>query len=151
MTTKLSFTSLSLQEINIEADLVISKHLQDLDRVSNDIRTLEGILKRAGIPFTFIYVLSSDWKKYQRAASRVVDPYEEVPYTGQFIEYIDNCLVWEKDEDGEYRLSHNTYVTENEMEKIKGEGEKVYERLKEGGEPRLSSRKPLIETKSHFR
>ena len=80
-----------------------------------------------------------------------MSPYDEFPYTGEFIEYTDNCLVWGKTEYGEYRLSYNIYLTENEIEKYNGDGEKVFERIRDDGEPKLSTSKPLIETKSHFR
>jgi hypothetical protein len=151
MKSKLSFTSTSLQKINSEADSIISSHLQDLDRISNDIKALEERLKAAGIPFTFLYVLSSEKRRFERTAYQNMSPYDEFPYTAEFREYTDNCLVWGKTEDGEYRLSYNIYITENEIEKYNGDGEKVYEREREVGEPKLSTSKPLIETKSNFR
>lgn len=151
MKSKLSFVSTSLQKINVEADSIISTHLQDLDRISNDLKALEEGLKIAGIPFTLLYVVSSEQRRYERTAYQTMSPYDEFPYTGEFIEYTDNCLVWGKNEAGEYRLSYNVYCTENEIEKYNGDGEKVYERIRKGGEPKLSTSKPLIETKSHFR
>lgn len=151
MKSKLSFASASLQKINTEADAIISNHLQDLDRISNDLKALEERLKIAGIPFTFLYVLSSEQRRYERTAYQTMSPYDEFPYTGEFIEYTDNCLVWGKNEAGEYRLSFNVFCTENEIEKYNGDGEKVYERIRNEGESKLSTSKPLIETKSHFR
>jgi hypothetical protein len=149
MKSKLSFTSASLQKINSEADSIIASHLQDLDRISNDIKALEERLKAAGIPFTFLYVLSSGKRRFVRTAYQAISPDDEFPYTGEFIEYTDNCLVWGKTEDGEYRLSYIVYTTENEVEKGNGDGEKDYER--NDGEPKPSISKPLIETKSNFR
>lgn len=151
MKSKLSFTSASLQKINDEADSIISTHLQDLDRISNDLKALEERLKIAGIPFTFLYIVSSEKRRYKRTVYQTMSPYDEFPYTGEFIEYTDNCLIWGKNEAGEYRLSYNVYLTENEIEKYNGDGEKVYERIRDDGEPKLSTSKPLIETKSHFR
>lgn len=151
MKSKLSFTSASLQKINVEADSIISNHLQDLDRISNDLKALEERLKIAGIPFTFLYVISSEQRRYERTVYQTMSPYDELPYTGEFIEYTDNCLIWGKNEAGEYRLRYNVYHTENEIEKYNGDGEKVYKRIRGEGVPRLFTSKPLIETKSHFR
>lgn len=150
MKSQLSFTSASLQKINYEADSIISSHLQDLDRISNDIRALEERLKTAGIPFTFLYVLSSEKRRFETTVYQSMYPYDG-PYTAEFREYTDNCLVWGKTEDGEYHLSYNIYITENEIEKYNDDGGKVYEREREMGEPKLSASKPLIETKSNFR
>lgn len=149
MKSKLSFTSASLQKINLEADPIITSHLQDLDRISNDIKALEERLKAAGIPFTFLYVLSSKERRIERTAYKSTAD-EEIPCTAEFCEYTDNCLAWERTEEGEYRLSYNIYITENEIEKNNGDGGKVEE--SEGvGEPKLATTKPLIETKSNFR
>lgn len=151
MKTKTSFSSLSLQKINLEAESIISSHLQALDRISNDIKALEERLKMAGIPFAFTYIISSDERRYIRTAYQQISPYHEVPYRAEFVEYTDNCLFWGKNETDEFRLSYNVYITESEMEKYTSDEEKTYERVVNEGKPRLSSSKPLIETKSHFR
>lgn len=152
MNKKSHFINSSIKKIDSEAESVISSHLQDLDRISNDIKVLEERLKAAGIPFAFLYVLSSETKRIERIAYQKMAPWlNETPYTAEFCEYTDNCLVWGKTEGGEYRLSYNIYTTENEIEKYNGDGKEVYEREKEGGELKLTTSKPLIETKSNFR
>lgn len=143
MKSKTSFASPSLQIFSSEADSVISNHLRDLDRVSNDIKALEERLKTAGIPFNFTYIFSSEQTRFVRPNSR-----EKLPYPDEFIKHTDHCLVWGKNE-GEYRFSYNVYVTQIEIFKY-GDGEKVLERYQDG-ESNLSLSKPLIETKSHFR
>jgi hypothetical protein len=151
MKTKSSFFNPSLQKISLEAESVISNHLQDLDRISNDIKALEEQLKNSGLPFTFYYILSSDDRRYHGISHQTVNLYEEVPYEAEFIEQTDSCLVWGKCEDGQYRLSHNIYVTDNEIDKYDDGDGHYAERIRNNGTPRLFSSKPLIETKSHFR
>ncbi|PJD94524.1 MAG: hypothetical protein CK425_11115 [Parachlamydia sp.] len=141
---KLSFTSSSLQKINSEADLIISSHLQDLDRISNDIKALEERLKGAGIPFNFLFVLSSESRRCAYATRSHGCPIAEL------IEYTNNCLAWGKTKDGEFRLCHSVYITQNEIEEYHCD-EGSFEKEIERGEPMLSASKPLIETKSNFR
>ncbi len=143
MTSTKSFVSTSLQILNSEADSVISNHLQDLDRISNDIKALEERLKTAGIPFTFTYVFSSEKTRFVRPNST-----EKFPYQDEFIRHTDHCIVWGKNKT-EYRFSYNVYVTQSEVFKY-ADGEKILERY-EDGKSILSQSKPLIETKSHFR
>ena len=81
----------------------------------------------------------------------MVDVYEEVDYQAELVEQTDSCLMWGKSEDGQYRLSHNVYVTENEIDKYDDGNGQYAERVRNNGEPKLVSSKPLIETKSHFR
>lgn len=145
MINKSLFLNKSLQEINVESDVIISNHLQDLHRISNDINALEKRLKEGGIPFTFIYILSSNSRRFERKIS-------DCFYLSEVDEEIENCLVWGKTEDCKYRLRYNTYITETvyELATYTPSGEPVYGNGKIG-EPRLITTKPLIETKSNFR
>ena len=125
MKEKYTFSSPTLQKIDSEAETVISSHLQSLDRVSNDIKSLEEKLKTAAIPFTFIYILSM-----RRIPSQEDRDVWEEP-----------CLVWGKSDTNDYRLLYNLYKTED----IHVEG------LTCEGSPKLELSKPLIELKSHLR
>lgn len=51
----------NLQKIHSSAEEVIASHVQRLDRISNDIRALEEILLKAGIPFKFSYSLKREF------------------------------------------------------------------------------------------
>lgn len=147
MKSKLSFSSPSLQEINTEAEAVISTHLQNLDRVSNDIKALEDQLATSGIPYTFYYVLSSEDRRYNQNEAF----HDELIYTTESAEQTDSCLVWGKCEDGQYRLSHNVYVTINEVAKNYDKSDQYAKKVLRNGEPELHFSRPLIETKAHFR
>lgn len=151
MKQKFNFSNISLQKISIDAESVTSTHLQSLDRISNDIKALEERLKNSGVPFTFYYVLSSDDRRYHGIGHRMVDVYEEASYQSEFIEQTDNCLVWGKCEDGQYRLTHNIYITDNEIDKYDDGNGQYAEKVRNDGKPKLCFSKPLIETKSHFR
>jgi hypothetical protein len=151
MQSKISFANPDLQKINQEADPIICNHLKDLDRISNDIKALEERLKASGIPFNFLYVLSSAKRRVERKEYKSCSPYDEVPYLAEIHQYIDYCLVWGKTQEGDYRLSYNIYNTEAEIDKYDDGNGKVYEREKECEEPKVFSSKPLIETKSNFR
>lgn len=151
MKTKSSFSNASLQKINIEAEDIISSHLQELDQISNDIKALEERLKASGIPFAFYYVLSSEERRYGGVAFTLTAFNQQIPYEAEFIEQTDSCLVWDKCEDNNYRLSHKMYTTQNEIDKYDdGDGERA-ERVRNDGKPKIVFSKPLIETKSHFR
>lgn len=131
MKTKCTFSSLALQEIDSEAETVISSHLQSLDRVSNDIKSLEEKLKVAAIPFTFVYVLSS---------KEFVLHEDDSSYNDKEI-WDDLCLVWGKNETNDFRLLYNVYVTEDFI--AQGSCSE--------SSPELKSSKPLIESKSRIR
>lgn len=151
MSTKFSFACPSLQKINSEAEPVISSHIQTLDRISNDTKALEERLKIAGISINYIYVLSYGKKKYRGTVYKAIVPFEEFPFTADLEEYTEECLVWGKNKDGDYRLSYNIYTTRDEIEEeIDEKGEKV-EKIKVRGEPYISFYRPLIETKSQIR
>lgn len=81
----------------------------------------------------------------------VVAPNGELPVSkGLFEVHKEHCLVWGKNVDKQYRLSHNTYISENQIEKShyeEKESIKIIDRLK----PYLESSKPLIESKIHIR
>ena len=49
-----------LQQVHNESEKIISSHIQRLDRISNDIKALEEVLLRAGIPFEFSYHLKKE-------------------------------------------------------------------------------------------
>lgn len=70
---KKQLISKSLQQIHSSAEEVISSHVQRLDRISNDIRALEEILLKAGIPFKFSYSLES--KTYTACDPPTTDRY----------------------------------------------------------------------------
>jgi hypothetical protein len=143
------FISKKLSDVNEEADFIISAHLSQLDRISNDIRVLEAKLQKAGIPFTFIYVLSSEEKQPTAKEYGYADPYDEIPTSSTSIVYENHCLVWEKTLKNEYRLSYNIYVaadTHVTSYYRKGEKKDIHE-----GKPVLSSSTPFIETKSNIR
>lgn len=129
MKAKYTFSSPTLQKIDSEAETVISSHLQSLDRVSNDIKSLEEKLKTAAIPFTFIYILSTRNTVSQEDGWEDRDIWEEP------------CLVWGKSETNDFRLLYNLYKTED----ISVQGS-TYE-----GTPKLELSKPLIESKAHLR
>lgn len=151
MKKKQSFSNLTLQKINLEADVLISNHLQDLDRISSDIKALEERLKNSAMPFTFYYILSSETRRYSGTAYHMIASYEERPYQAEFVEETDSCIVWGKAEDGQYRLLHNLYVTENEVDKYDDGNGQSGERVRATGASKLLSSRPLIETKSFFR
>lgn len=151
MKTKESFFSPLLQRINLEAEDVISNHLQDLDRISNDIKALEERLKSAGIPFAFHYMLSSEDRRYSGVGFNVTAFNQQIPYPAEFVEQTNSCLVWDKCSDGNYRLSHNIYVNVNEIDKYDDGNGQHAEKIRDCGENKLTFSKPLIETKSHFR
>lgn len=151
MKTKQSFFNLSLQKINLEAEDVIANHLHELDQISNDIKTLEERLKNSAMPFTFYYVLSSHDRRYHGISHHMEGVYGEESYPAEFIQQTDSCLVWGKCEDGKDRLSHNVYVTDNEIDTYDDGDGQYAGRVRNNGTPKLLSSKPLIETKSHFR
>ncbi len=151
MKTKLTFSDPSFQKINEEAESVISKHLEELDRISNDIKALEERLKISGSPFTFTYLISSDKERCTGTAYYYCDVYEQVPYTAQFDKYTESCLFWGKNKDNDHRLSLNIYTTEDEIETYVTDDGKRSEKLIAEGIPLLLSSKPLIETKSNVR
>jgi hypothetical protein len=151
MKTKQSFSNSFLQKINLEAEDIISNHLQELDRISNDIKALEERLKHAGVPFVFYYFLSSEDRRYNGVAFNLTAFNQQIPYPAEFVEQTNSCLVWGKCEDDNYRLSHNVYINVNEIDKHDDGNGQHAEKIRNTGENKLTSSKPLIETKSHFR
>ncbi len=145
-----SFHSSGLQKVNQEAESIFTSHLLNLDRISKDIKTLEETLRMAAIPFFFIYVFSSENRRYWR--TKYLDlPDGSIPDgRGLFECYEEHCLVWGKNSDNQYRLSYNVYVSEDELEEHEHEGKErieIISRLK----PFLKYSKPLIESKAHIR
>lgn len=104
MNKKIAFTSQSLQEINLEAEWVISTHLQDLDRISNDIKSLEQQLESSGIHFTFYFVLSTEERRFKRIQGMSYDLIQS-----EIAEQTDHCQVWGKCDENKSRLSYNIY------------------------------------------
>lgn len=147
MNTNNNFVSKKLSEINSDANLIISSHLNQLDRISNDIKELEVILQKAAIPFTFIYVLSLEKRKYQDV--RYNAPYGEHPYDVKIVENKEHCLVLGKNKDNKCRLSYNIYISNDVIEKCYHESGPYEETHEE--KAILNFSKPLIETKSHIR
>ena len=145
-----NFVSKKLSEISLEANSIISSHLSQLNRISNDIKMLEATLQKAGMPFKFIYVLFSKQHQYRESLYDYADPYHEIPSVTDFISREDYCLVWGKTSENEYRLSYNIYITKDECEKYyNGDKEKIENILK--GKLVLKFSKPFIETKSNIR
>lgn len=127
-----------LAAIDTEAHQVVSSHLDSLDKVSNDIKALEATLRKAAIPFTFVYLLFSE---KQHIGDTMV--YCEV--CAKVYSYEDHCLVWSQTNKGT-RLSYNVYKTRKEYN--------ADNNLEIGdGRPStwLDSSTPLIETKAFFR
>lgn len=145
MITKNIFSNNLLQKIDTEADSIITNHLQELDQVSNDIKLLEEKLKKAAVPFTFIYVLSSDQTRLLR---------EMPPELGldnvEFVEHKDRSLIFGKNKEGNYRLSYGLYVTYCDIN-VHDTGNGIYERALYPGETTLEKCQPLIETKANIR
>lgn len=155
MVKNYQFTNPSLQKIDSDAESIISNHIHRLDSISNDINALEERLQIAGIPFNFVYVLSEESRKFSKSIlshqPMILYGDDFIEHEVSIIEYVDHCLVWGKNEDGKFRLSHIVYATENELIKYSGDDEKVYERESEDGEPKISTSTPLIQTKSQLR
>lgn len=63
MSSKIEFSK-ELQEIYNKSKEIITSHLERLDRVSNDIKALENVLKSAALPFTFCYHIKYDYPVY---------------------------------------------------------------------------------------
>lgn len=151
--SKKSFFSRALQEVDAEAEKVISSHLQNLDRISSDIKALEDQLSKAGVPFTFIYVFNSEKKTCQAVPygdMEVHVPFEAVPYQAKiFDRYHEHCLVWGKLDDHDYRLGYQVYLCEDELAKSEDENDKF--KVAKRNKPVLLSSKPLIESKSYVR
>jgi len=149
MKQKLPFNSPALQQIDSEAEDIISSRLTHLDQLRDDIRALEERLKSASIPFTLVYVLSSEESSYEGVAGL---DYEGITPLTVVTEYKDSCIVWGKGEHDEYRLSHQIFITKDETDHYYDQkGIKVNEKLCNAGNPVLSFSKPLLETKSQFR
>jgi|GEM_PF-6042987 len=148
MKQKLSFSSPTLQQIDSEAEEIISARLKHLDQLRDDIRAIEERLKSAAIPFDFVYVFSSDESSYEGEHGLGID-YDVQTFT----EYKDFCIVWGKSEQDEYRLSYQVFITKDEtLQFYDNECIKVInEKLCHAGDPVLSFSKPLLETKSQFR
>lgn len=132
------FLGKELSDIHLEADRVISSHLSRLDRVSSDIKTLEEVLKKSAIPFTFVYVLYSEAEYMGHE-----EPYFEID--SKVYAFDDHCLVWEQTDKGS-RLYYNIYRTKhqfniNTKQEIDDKTATTY----------LKSSIPLIETKALFR
>lgn len=132
--SQIHFNSFELKNIDSKANSIITLHKNVLNKLSNDIKLLEEKLKYFNLPFTFIYVLSSDEKriifnKYKNITNRV---YEEA------------CLVWGEN-NKQNRLFYNIYL--------------IKEKMNQHGQPRpinfnniiLKQSKPLIEMKLHYR
>lgn len=120
-----TFTSNELQKVDVDSESIVSSHLQELINVSNDINLLEEKLKKAAIPFPFIYI-------FDYISSRNRNHYYE-------------CLVWGKDSNGNYRLSHNVYYLEYAALSHLDKDSRRRDIAK------LIGSKPVIETKSSFR
>lgn len=148
---KKNFLSPSLRDVDNEVDPTISAHKQNLDRVSNDIKSLENRLLEAAIPFTFIYVLKSKERTFDD-----VKPYFEVDHNCWIVrkstEYIDDCLSWYKTKNNVFRLCYCEFATVDEFDQISLDGEQ-WEQVGETdkGSPIIILSKPLIEMKIHFR
>lgn len=136
MKSTISFSNKTLQKINFEAKDIISEHLQNLDQISEDIKMLEKKLITSALPFTYIYVISSEEHIKTEWSER---EYEYLKY----VDHTDNCLVFGKNSSGECRLSHSVYSTRGWLERDGC--------LRHKDETVLISYRPLIETKAHFR
>lgn len=138
-----NYLSTKLSEISVEADSIVSLHLNTLDRISNDIKALESALKNAAIPFTFVYIIASEREIYKTYST----PYSDWLYA-EITCNTDYGLVWGRSNDGHYRLLYNQYGTEDVVGYYDYEG---HRKKSLDGEPNLVSSKPLIETKANIR
>jgi hypothetical protein len=90
-------SSLHLQKIENEAEAIAAQHIARLNNISGVIKKVISDLKKAGMPFTYIYVLET----------LLV---EETQYTTTCEE---QCLVWGKGKNGNYQLMHNIYLSQS--------------------------------------
>ena len=89
------FSSPRLQKIANDAEIITTQHIARLNNLSGNIKLLISNLKKAGIPFTYIYVIKANL----RQQIRDITTYEE------------HCLVWGKGKNGNYQLMYNIYVS----------------------------------------
>ncbi len=143
-----SFNSRDLASINIEAEAVVSSHLASLDGISNDIKALESTLRKAAVPFTFIYTLFVE--------DNYIDSESECD-GGEFFKVgvystEEHALVWSQTNKGA-RLSYNIYATQNKYDSRQCTSSSPLGKSIRDGYTSvwLNSCTPLIETKALFR
>jgi len=122
------FSSKSLNQVHADSSELVTAHVQRLDQISSDIMTLETILKKAAIPFTFVYVITAGSKETRDA-----------------IVHTEDCLVWGESEVGGVRLLYQSYEIVDEFK------EYIETHYIEEGKPMLVFSKSLIETKANIR
>ena len=129
------FISDELVSIHTTAYQIINSHLTLLDKTSNDIRVLEATLKKAAVPFEFVYILFID--KIPRYTIHYGCIYDGV--MSEVDEYNEHCLVWSQTEEGA-RLRYNVNIIRKEYDP---DGKQPYYSTKW-----LESSIPLIEAKA---
>lgn len=60
----------NLQKIYDESKEVVESHIQQIDQISNDIKSLETVLKKAALPFEFCYHITFDFPRYKNIKRR---------------------------------------------------------------------------------
>jgi hypothetical protein len=90
----------NLQQVIIEHEPVAGLHVARLNKLSADLKLLISKLGNIKVPFTYIYVLSSD----------------EVRRNNDLIAYEESCLTWAKDAKGNFQLRYNVYAINYELD-----------------------------------
>ena len=150
MTKNSFFSSLALQNIDLQAKEVINSRTSRLDSINSDTKFLEERCKAAAIPFTFFFQISSSkqqhegFDEYHEEINRVCKPI--------LTEFEEHYLVWGKHENDQYRLLYQIYTRVARSTQISDtEGNVLKKIIESSGEHKLSYSKPLLETKSQVR
>lgn len=137
-----NFKSRALQEVHQNSASILQDHIERVNSTSEDIKTLERVLKSSAIPFGFVFVLSSNTHESKKATNYDYPEYFCVEERVERHRYC--CLTWDSDKSNGYRLQYRIYRSCDTYEKESGN-------LISHGDIEIEFTRPLIETKSHIR
>lgn len=92
----MNFKNQSLKQAYTESQNIIASRISQLDDISEDINTLESVLKQAGISFTYRYLFHETSQSASLWRSQA-DPYEPDGYRHDGLTKTAHYIVWDRE------------------------------------------------------